>query len=123
MPERADAIVNPETRFERSDASPVLIGVLALGIALLVVAAVAGLWLFYPETLRLAPPVALGEFATPRLEVNPRAELQRLEAEWRQRLGGYGWVDRSKGVVHVPIDAAMARIAAQGIPDWPEAKR
>jgi hypothetical protein len=36
-------------------------------------------------------------------------------AEWRQgqvrRLTSWGWVDRKAGVVHVPIDEAMARVA------------
>ena len=36
-------------------------------------------------------------------------------AEWRQqqvqRLHSWGWVDRKAGVVHVPIDVAMARVA------------
>jgi len=35
--------------------------------------------------------------------------------EWRQqqvrRLHGFGWVDRKAGVIHVPIDEAMARVA------------
>ena len=36
-------------------------------------------------------------------------------AEWRQhqiqRLQTWGWVDRKAGVIHVPIDQAMARVA------------
>jgi hypothetical protein len=28
------------------------------------------------------------------------------------RLGSYGWVDKEKGLVHVPIDAAMERYLA-----------
>jgi hypothetical protein len=36
-------------------------------------------------------------------------------AEWRnrqrERLEGWGWVDRKAGVVHEPIDRAMARVA------------
>jgi hypothetical protein len=35
--------------------------------------------------------------------------------EWRknqvQRLQSWGWVDRKAGVIHVPIDQAMARVA------------
>jgi hypothetical protein len=123
MPERAETIVNPETRFEHSDVSPRLVAILAAGLVLLVVVVVVSLLLIYPETLRHAPPASLAEFAQPRLQVSSRAELARLRAEWRQRLDGYGWVDRSKGIVHVPIDEAMARIAAEGIPDWPGARQ
>lgn len=36
-------------------------------------------------------------------------------ADWRkaqlERLHGWGWVDRPAGLIHVPIDEAMARVA------------
>jgi hypothetical protein len=35
-------------------------------------------------------------------------------ARRRARLGSYGWVDREKGVVHVPIDRAM-ELVVQGV--------
>jgi hypothetical protein len=40
----------------------------------------------------------------------PFDEDKRL-GEWRDKLrnhlNGYGWVDRSKGIIHIPIDQAM----------------
>jgi hypothetical protein len=36
-----------------------------------------------------------------------------------QQLDSAGWVDRTKNVVHMPIDDAMRRIAERGIADWP----
>jgi hypothetical protein len=36
------------------------------------------------------------------------ADLRRAQAE---RLHGWGWVDRKAGVVHMPIEEAMARVA------------
>jgi hypothetical protein len=45
---------------------------------------------------------------------------QRL-AVWRAeraaRLNGYGWVDRSKGLVHIPIERAMEQAASGMLPD------
>jgi hypothetical protein len=45
---------------------------------------------------------------------------QRL-AVWRAgraaRLNGYGWVDRSKGIVHIPIERAMEQAASGVLPD------
>ena len=45
---------------------------------------------------------------------------QRL-AVWRAeraaRLNGYGWVDRSKGIVHVPIERAMEQVLSGALPD------
>jgi hypothetical protein len=40
--------------------------------------------------------------------------------EWRaartHELDSYGWVDKSKGVVHIPIQAAMDRVAGGAMP-------
>jgi hypothetical protein len=42
--------------------------------------------------------------------LNPQQQQTRshYEAEQRERLSTYGWVDQSKGKVHIPIDRAMA---------------
>ncbi len=32
------------------------------------------------------------------------------KADAERRLGSYGWVDREKGVAHIPIDVAMAQV-------------
>jgi hypothetical protein len=38
-----------------------------------------------------------------------RAEkLKTAREEWNAKLTGYGWVDKAKGVAHIPIDRAMA---------------
>ncbi len=33
-----------------------------------------------------------------------------LQAQKRAHLGSYGWVDRQKGLVHVPLDQAVERV-------------
>ena len=43
----------------------------------------------------------------PRLQVEPRKDLQTLHAEEDAVLGSYGWVDRTAGTVHIPIEEAM----------------
>ncbi len=35
-----------------------------------------------------------------------------IEAQQREHLTTYGWVDRQSGVVRIPIDEAMKRLAA-----------
>jgi hypothetical protein len=42
--------------------------------------------------------------------------LPRWQAERRAYLGSYGWVDRAKGVVHIPIEQAMDQVVAGGSP-------
>jgi hypothetical protein len=36
--------------------------------------------------------------------------------EHNRRLNGYGWVDRPKGIAHVPIEHAMEAVAAGALP-------
>ena len=42
--------------------------------------------------------------------------LHRWKAEHAARLNGYGWIDRSKGIAHVPIDQAMEAVAGGALP-------
>jgi hypothetical protein len=45
-------------------------------------------------------------------------EKRRFVDEWRapqfERLGRWGWVDRERGVVHMPIEKAMELVAKEG---------
>lgn len=43
--------------------------------------------------------------------------LATWRAERAARLNGYGWVDRSKGTVHIPIERAMDEVASGMLPD------
>jgi hypothetical protein len=42
--------------------------------------------------------------------------LPQWRAERAQALSSYGWVDRGKGTVHIPIEEAMAKVAAGAMP-------
>jgi hypothetical protein len=107
-------------RYERSDVDPRLVGALALGVAAFLVAAPLILLAAYPSSRREpAPPLAEAPPA-PRLQLNPHAELETLRAAERKRLSSYGWVDHAGGVVHLPIDRALALTAERGLPGWPK---
>ena len=43
--------------------------------------------------------------------------LATWRAERAARLNGYGWVDRSKGTVHIPIERAMDEVASGMLPE------
>jgi hypothetical protein len=58
-------------------------------------------------------------FPEPRLEENERTELRSYSEEEQDRLSTYDWVDRSKGVVRIPIDRAMELIVQRGLPVRP----
>jgi len=61
----------------------------------------------------------LPAFPRPELQASPRADWQRFYAEEMRRLNGAGWIDKQRGIAHIPIADAMRRTAQQGIPDWP----
>jgi hypothetical protein len=65
------------------------------------------------ETTPLAPPL-------PRLEIDGRADRAAVEADAQRKLDGYAWVDRSAGIVRIPIARAMQLLAARGWPDTPK---
>lgn len=58
-------------------------------------------------------------FPTPVLQTNPRHDLQAFEQKEARELNSYAWVDRPKGIAHIPIDVAMQKLAQTGIPGWP----
>lgn len=59
----------------------------------------------------LAPALGTALPPAPRLQNAPRKDLAQLRAEEQAVLDGTGWVDRSAGIAHVPIERAMAMLA------------
>jgi len=55
-----------------------------------------------------APTVATLPQNAPMLQADPVRDMQAMRAEQEAKLTSYGWVDRDKGLVHIPIDRAMA---------------
>jgi hypothetical protein len=106
--------------YERSDADPRLIAALALGVAaFLIVTPFALLWV-YPGADRLgAPPAEWPMPPQPRLQVRPKADLDVLHAMERERLASFGWVDRDRRIVRIPIERAMGLLSQRGLADWP----
>jgi hypothetical protein len=56
----------------------------------------------------------------PRLQQFPRNEIYEFRLQEDARLHGYGWVDKNAGIVHIPIEEAMKRVLAQGLPARPQ---
>jgi hypothetical protein len=57
----------------------------------------------------------------PRLQVYPVRHWKDFEAAESNRLSSYGWMDRSNGVVHIPIERAMDLIEQRGVGPLPPA--
>jgi hypothetical protein len=52
----------------------------------------------------------------PRLQTNPTSDLQQLLQSDNAKLNSYGWIDKSAGVIRIPIDRAMDLLAQRGLP-------
>lgn len=122
-----DSHDNENVRFEPSDVStrPVALAVLALAfftVAFTLVAHFVFKGLAERQRLASRPssPVATQYAAKqppePRLQQQPKVDLDLLRAAEAKTLGTLGWVDRNAGIVQVPIDRAMEILVAKGLP-------
>jgi hypothetical protein len=59
----------------------------------------------------------------PRIEEHPAVELKDLRSQEEKILTTYGWTDKDKGIVRVPIDRAMELRLQQGFPTKPGSQR
>lgn len=74
------------------------------------------------ETHGLAPRgAAIGQAEIGIVDVAHFDGDRRLE-EWRaakkKRLAGYGWSDRSKGIIHIPVDKAIDELVGGAAAGW-----
>jgi hypothetical protein len=64
-----------------------------------------------------ASQASAGAFPSPRLETESAIGFENLRTSEDALLNSYGWVDRSAGIVRLPIDRAMQLIVERGLPD------
>ena len=55
----------------------------------------------------------------PRLQIHPVANWRQFRSAEDARLATYGWMDRSAGAVHVPVDRAMEIVLQRGVGPLP----
>lgn len=93
---------------------------------ILLACGIAIIFLFYHFVWKTTPGTAAYPYTrppqttpAPRLLAHPKAELRALRTLNRDRLNSYGWVNKKKGIVHIPIERAMQIIAKRGFPPRP----
>lgn len=115
---------------ERTDIDPKYVAAFA---AILVCVAVLLYGLVWGFFAHLAPKTSLAQtqpaietgaplFPSPRLQVDPRQDLEQLRTHETDLLGSYGWVDRDAGIVRIPIDRAIDIVSQKGLPDFGKPK-
>jgi hypothetical protein len=105
---------------ERSDwnLNYVTVGFVALVIAVTVILS-GGWWIFGKLQNSAASREVQGTRLTekerippePRLQIAPDEEWEQMLKREQAILNSYRWVDRSQGIIHIPIDRAMELIA------------
>ena len=108
----------PNPGHESTDASPRLVRIMAAALALGIGAVlIASYGVFSAGRAHRALAPALGPAAAfqygPEEQNATEQAWKEIDAETRQNLDTYGWVDRRAGVVRIPIDRAMAVMAGQ----------
>jgi hypothetical protein len=98
--------------------------IMLVGAGALAIFAVGIIWSYYllgsqlkeiGETGRAGPATEVGK---PEIGIvdqvlfSTDTRLNVWKADHAKRLGKYGWVDRAKGVAHIPIEMAMQRVIA-----------
>ncbi len=114
---------NPVHEHEEKDirGKTVLITAAGLFLSCLLIALVVALLFNFFERTR--PEVEASPLApardippNPKLQVNPRMELQDVRAHENLLLHQYAWIDKDKGIVRIPIERAIDLIAQRGFP-------
>jgi hypothetical protein len=114
-----------ESGHEVSDINPKRVAMIGLALATVIAVSLLvtyGLFhYFYSGETRTRPvpsPLSYSREPTPepRLSVEPGEDLKTLRSEEDAMLKSYGWIDRDKGVVHIPIDRAIEILAERGLP-------
>jgi hypothetical protein len=111
------------TDYERSDVSVRLVAALAGGLVATLIALPLILYAAFPRAAGdRHPGAAMALPPPPRLQVSSKADLEAFRRAEDAILSSYGWIDRDSGVVRIPIDRAMADVAARGLDGWQKAK-
>ena len=113
---------NPETAFEKSDWPLGIVGWVLLGTFIFLVIAPFVLMGAFPRAVSDVSRALTVEPPQPRLQTDPSEDLAKFLSNEDKRLNTYYWIDKKKGIVHIPIEQAMKEVAEEGIDGFPRAK-
>lgn len=113
-----------EATHERKDADVIGVFLLVTLLLLLLAVCLMVVWglMHFLSAQRPQRPLPLasrgaGAFPEPRLQATPRVDWLRDQSAQQKQLNSYGWVDRQKGIAHIPIDRAVQLLLERGLPE------
>lgn len=123
MAERRDDYRPAERGHEPPEPRMSTVAWFGVGLAVFIVACVVfSAWFAHvvadPRPAPAEPRVPIEPLAYPRgpdPQPEPRQQLEHLRQTSAARLESYGWVDRERGIVHIPIERAMELAARRGM--------
>jgi hypothetical protein len=113
---------NVKTAYEPEDWPLGPVGLIYLGIFIFLVIAPLVLMWAYPSAVSDVSRRLQRQPPAPELQVDPAQDLANFRAEEDKRLNTYYWVDKQKGIVHIPIEQAIKKLAKTGIDGFPKAQ-
>jgi hypothetical protein len=119
----AERPVRAKTAFEPTDWNLAPIAAIYVGVLVLIAISCFAVMIAYPNSLPDVSRVLRIDPPGPRLQTDDVADLRRFRADEDRRLNGYYWIDKQKGVVHVPIGEAMQKLAHTGIDGFPKGQQ
>ena len=111
-------------RIEQEEDAPDIRKVAVICVSAVAIFAVGIAWVL--RILADSPPTPDADRSVPRELGRPKIGMvlqtpfeeakviEQGRRDAKQRLGSYGWVDRDKGVIHIPIERAMELEAEEG---------
>jgi hypothetical protein len=111
---------NPQAAYEQEDWPINKVGFVYIGIFVFLVIIPFVLWAAYPNSVTDVSRKLLVKPPSPELQVDPQQDLKSFRLHEDQRLNTYYWVDKAKGIVHIPIEQAMKKLAQSGIDGFPK---
>jgi len=111
-----------QIRHETTDVHVWQVGKFAIALAVLCIVSLGvlfGLFRYFQareHTAEVKPVDPVKTFPQPQLQRTPALDLKAIRDAEDQQLATYGWVDREKGIVRIPIDRAIDLLAQRGLP-------
>jgi hypothetical protein len=114
---------NPETAYERSDWPLGTIGLILAAIFLMLAISPFVMIAAFPTTTSDVSRTLTVQPPQPRLQTDPSTDFGQFRAAEEKRLNSYYWIDRNKGIVHIPIAQTMKEVVEKGIDGFPREKQ
>jgi hypothetical protein len=90
------------------------IGCIIIGIG---VVAYVGKFGARPDLPQLKAPLAVADAPLLQTNVTAKLDIEVLRRNENERLTTYGWVDKEKGIVRIPVDVAIEKALQKGFPE------